>query len=61
MTSAELAAVIGIICTFIFGIIAIIYFNRSYKLMSSIDVKKWSEISDHYAQIKYLKEAKWKM
>lgn len=61
MEWAESAAVVGSICTLIFGIIAIIYYFRTVNLMSAIDVKEWSEISNHAPQIKFLKEANWKM
>lgn len=61
MDWVEISASIGILCTLIFGIIAVIYYFRSANLMTAIGVKKWSEISDHYGQIKFLKEAGWKM
>lgn len=57
----EISSVIGIICTLIFGIIAILYYFRVDNLMVAIGAKKWSEISDHYGQIKFLKDAGWKM
>ena len=57
----EVSASIGILCTLVFGIIAVIYYFRSLDLMTAIGAKKWSEISDHYGQIRFLKEAGWKM
>ena len=57
----EVSAGIGIFCTLIFGIIAILYYFRSAKLMKAIGASHWTDISDHYPQIKYLKEAGWKM
>lgn len=57
----ETTSGIGIICSLIFGIIAIVYYFRSAHLMEAIEVTKWSEISDHYGQIKFLKQAGWKM
>jgi len=61
MSLLDVTAVIGIVSTLIFGIIAIIYYFRVKNLMTAVDVTKWSEISDHYAQIKFLKLAGWKM
>lgn len=58
---AEVSASIGTVCTLVFGIIAVIYYFRSSNLMVAIGAKKWSEISDHYGQIRFLKEAGWKM
>ena len=40
MEIIEAAAVIGIVCTLIFGIIAIIYYFRSANMMQAIEVKK---------------------
>lgn len=57
----EISASIGIVSTLIFGIIAIIYYFKVHNLMVAIGATKWSEISDHYGQIKYLKNAGWKM
>ena len=57
----ELTATIGIILTLLFGIIAVFYYFRSTNLMTAIGITKWSEISNHYGQIKFLKEAGWKM
>ena len=60
MELIEYAAAIGIICVTIFGIIALIYYSKVKKLMKSINIKSWKEISDHYSQIKFLKENGWK-
>lgn len=57
----EVTAIIGIICSLIFGIIAVFYYFRSSNLMTSIGATKWSEISNHYGQIKFLKDSGWKM
>lgn len=57
----EITSLIGIICTLIFGIIAIVYYFRSANLMDVIEITDWSEITNHYAQIKFLKNTGWKM
>lgn len=41
------------------SLIAIIYYFRSYYLMTAVGITSWSEISDHYKQIKLLKTANW--
>lgn len=61
MNWVEVSAIIGSFCTLVFGVIAVIYYFRSFNLMTSIGAKKWSEISDHYGQIRFLKDAGWKM
>lgn len=57
----ESTAIIGTICTLIFGIIAVLYYFRSAQLMTAIGIDNWSEITQHYGQIKFLKESGWKM
>lgn len=61
MNSLQLSASLGVLCTLVFGIIAVIYYFKCHNLMTAISVTKWSEIADHYAQIRFLKEAGWKM
>lgn len=61
MNLLEITSLTGIVYTFIFGIIAIIYYFRSTNLMNAIEINDWSEITNHYAQIKFLKNAGWKM
>lgn len=57
----QTTASIGIICTLVFGIIAVMYYFRVNNLMVAIGATAWSEISNHYGQIKFLKDAGWKM
>lgn len=57
----EITAIMGIIGTLIFGIIAIIFLFRVKNLKNALEITKWSEITDHYSQIKFLKLAGWKM
>lgn len=57
----QTTAVVGVFSTLVLGIIAIIYYFRSASLMTAIGATKWSEISDHYPQIKFLRISGWKM
>jgi hypothetical protein len=43
----------------IFAIIAIFYFMRVHNILNVMDLSGWSDITDHWKELKALKQKSW--